>query len=220
MDTANLKKNDPNYPSALQQHLGKDAPDTATAIGNLDILSHNSTSLFCSTKCPGDLIVKTYDIAQILRDAGMTVISGFHSPMERECLTILLRGAQPVIICPARSINNMRINKEYKKPLKDRRLLFLSPFEENQRRISAKRSHYRNLFVAAMSAAVFVIHAEPSSKTEELCRQIISWQKPIYTFDSDYNKNLIKMGARPVNIDNISEWANILAANSERTNHV
>jgi hypothetical protein len=39
------------------------------------------------------------------------------------------------------------VNKEvkHKKPLKDGRLLFLSPFDENQRRISAKSSHYRNL---------------------------------------------------------------------------
>ncbi|MFH0894247.1 MAG: hypothetical protein V2A54_07415 [Bacteroidota bacterium] len=116
--------------------------------------------------------------------------------MERECLTILLRGTQPVIICPARSINNMRINKEYKKPLKDGRLLFLSPFDENQQRLSAKRSHYRNLFVAAMSAVIFVAHAGPASKTEAFCKEILSWQKPIYTFDSDYNKNLIKMGAQ------------------------
>ena len=101
------------------------------------------------------------------------------------------------------------INKEYKKPLKDGRLLFLFPFEENQRRISAKSSHYRNLFVAAMSAVIFVVHAEPSSKTEELCRQIISWQKPIYTFESDYNKNLIEMGTRPVNMDNVSAWASL-----------
>ena len=215
MDAISLKKDSPNYPSALKQHLGKDAPDTITTIGNLDILRHNSTAFFCSTKCPGDLIVKTYDLAQILRDAGMTVISGFHSPMERECLTILLRGAQPVIICPARSINNMRINKEYKKLLKDGRLLFLSPFNENQRRISAKRSHHRNLFVAAMSAVVFVSHAGPGSKTESFCKEILSWQKPIYTFESDYNKNLIKMGARPVNMENVSLWANILTANNE-----
>jgi len=52
-----------------------------------------------------------------------------------------------------------------------------------------------------MSAVIFVVHAEPSSKTEELCRQILSWQKPIYTFENDYNKNLIKMGARPVNME-------------------
>jgi len=211
MDTISLTKNDPNYPLALKQHLGKDAPDTITAIGNLDILRHNSTAFFCSTKCPGDLIVKTYDIAQILRDADMTVISGFHSPMERECLTILLRGAQPVIICPARSINNMRINKEYKKPLKDGRLLFLSPFDANKQRISAKTSHYRNLFVAALSAVIFVVHAGTGSKTESFCKEILSWQKPIYTFDSDYNKNLIKMGARPIRPENVSEWGKFFA---------
>ena len=146
----------------------------------------------------------------------MTVISGFHSPMERECLTILLRGAQPVIICPARSINNMRINREYKKPLKDGRLLFLSPFDKNRRRISVKSSHYRNLFVAAMSAVIFVAHAGHASKTESFCKEIISGQKPIYTFDSDYNKNLIKMGARPVNMDNVSLWANLFAANIDK----
>jgi predicted Rossmann fold nucleotide-binding protein DprA/Smf involved in DNA uptake len=138
----------------LQQHLGKDAPNAITAIGNLNILRHNSTSFFCSAKCPGNLIVITYDVAQILRNAGMTVISGFHSPMERECLTILLRGTQPVIICPAKNINNMRINKEYKKSLKDGRFLFLSPFDENQRRISAKTSHYRNLLVTFKSVYI------------------------------------------------------------------
>jgi len=79
------------------KRFGDDWPGRIPALGNLDILRHNSTAFFCSSKCPGDLIVKTYDIAQILRDAGMTVISGFHSPMERECLTILLRGTQPVI---------------------------------------------------------------------------------------------------------------------------
>jgi len=207
MDIISLKKNNPNYPSALQQHLGKNASDTITAIGNLDILRHNSTAFFCSTKCPGDLIVKTYDITQILRDAGMTVISGFHSPMERECLTILLRGAQPVIISPARSINNMRINKEYKKPLKDGRLLFLSPFDENQQRISATTSHYRNLFVAALSAVIFVIHAGTGSKTESFCKEIIFWQKPLYTLDSDYNRNIINIGAHSVKPDDISKWA-------------
>ena len=212
MDAISLKKNNPNYLSALKKHLGKDAPNNITAIGNLDILRHKSTALFCSTKCPGDLILKTYDLAQILRDACITVISGFHSPMERECLTILLRGTQPVIICPARSINNMRINKEYKKPLKDERLLFLSPFDENQRRISAHRAHYRNLFVAAMSAVIFIAHAELFSKTEKLCRQILSWQNPIYTFQSDYNKNLIKMGARPIRLKNVSEWGKLFAS--------
>ena len=216
MDTVNLQCNDSNYPQPLKKHLGKDAPDIITGLGNIDILRHNSTALFCSQKCPGDLILKTYDLAQIFRQAGMTVIGGFHSPMEQECLAILLRGTQPVITCPARNINGMRIKKEYKQPLSDGRLLFLSPFKENQRRISVKTSHYRNLFVAALSVVVFVAHAGPASKTEAFCRETLSWQKPIYTFDSDYNKNLIEMGALPVKMDNVSDWAKFLAANAEK----
>jgi len=210
MDTDDLQQNDSNYPSSLKKHLDKDAPNIITSLGNIDILRHNSVALFCSTKCPGDLILKTYDLAQILRDAGMTLIGGFHSPMERECLAILLRGTQPVIICPARSINGMRVKKEYKKPLKDGRLLSLSPFEENQRRISVKTSHFRNLFVAALSVVIFVAHAGTGSKTEAFCKEIISWKKPVYTFESDYNKNLIEMGARFVNMNNVSEWGMIL----------
>jgi len=215
MDTDYLKQNDSNYPSNLKKHLGKDAPNIITSLGNIDILRHKSTALFCSAKCPGDLILKTYDLAQIFRQSGMTVIGGFHSPMEKECLTILLRGTQPIIICPARNINGMRIRKEYKKPLNDGRLLFLSPFKENKRRISVKTSHYRNLFVAALSSVVFVAHAGPSSKTEAFCRVILSWKKPIYTFDCEYNKALIEMGAQPVNMNNVSDWAKFLVPYKE-----
>jgi predicted Rossmann fold nucleotide-binding protein DprA/Smf involved in DNA uptake len=81
--------------------------------------------------------------------------------------------------------------------------------------LTFKTSHYHNLFVAALSAAVFVAHAGPDSKTEAFCKEILSWQKPIYTFDSNYNQNLIKMGAQPVNMDNVSLWANLFAGYNE-----
>ncbi len=55
------------------------------AIGNLAILEKRSLGFFCSTHCPGEVILRTYDVARALRDAGVTVISGFHSPMEKEC---------------------------------------------------------------------------------------------------------------------------------------
>jgi len=211
MDVAHFEWSSQVYPSALKSKLGKHAPHSITTLGNPDIMRNRSIALFCSQKCPGDLILKVYDLAQVLRHAGITVISGFHSSMEQEYLAILLRGLQPVIICPARNINSMRIRKEYKKPLNDGRLLFLSPFDENQRRISVKTSHYRNLFVAALSVVVFVAHASPASKTEAFCRGILSWKKPIYTFDNDYNKNLIEMGAQLVKPENVSEWAKFLA---------
>ena len=198
MESVDIGYSDSSYLSPLKKHLGESAPKRVSGLGNLGILEGKPLGFFCSQKCPGDLISKTYDLAQEIRHVGMIVIGGFHSPMERECLGILLRGMQPVIICPARSIRNMRIASEHKQALKEGRLLFMSPFEEGQRRISAKTSQFRNLFVAALSEQVFVAHAEPGGKTENLCRDILCWKKPVYTFDSDHNKNLIEMGVQPI----------------------
>ncbi len=69
--------------------------------GNLHLLEEPLTAFFCSARCAGDLILKTYDLARSMRDAGVAVIGGFQIPMERECLRLLLRGTQPVVICPA-----------------------------------------------------------------------------------------------------------------------
>lgn len=131
-----------------------------------------------------------------LSDKGITVISGFHSPIEKECLNILLKGKQPVIISPARSIEGMRIKAEYKKLLEDGRLLMLSPFTEKSKRVSAEMALERNHFVAAIADRIFIAYAEAGGKTEHFCREILAWNKPIFTFDSDANKNLNMLGVK------------------------
>ena len=104
--------------------MADDAPKTLTAIGNPDILQNKSIAIFSSIKCPGKMILKTYDLMRQYRETGVTVISGFHSPMEQECLKIFLSGSQPVILCPARSIENMRIKKEFKKLVEKGKAVF------------------------------------------------------------------------------------------------
>jgi predicted Rossmann fold nucleotide-binding protein DprA/Smf involved in DNA uptake len=210
MDTVDFRYEDTGCPPSLKTHLGKSAPERITALGNLEILRRKSMALFCSVKCPGNLILQTYDLAQNLRQTGVATIGGFHSPMERECLTILLRGVQPIIICPARGIKGMRIKAEYRKPLEEGRLLFLSCFDEKQRRPTVQTSLFRNRFVAALAEMIFVAYAEPHGKTEQFCSEIMAWGKPVYTLASKFNKNLLDMGAQSVEPDKISEW--------ERTN--
>lgn len=173
MNITLINQADSNYPSLLKEYLADNAPETITAIGNPDILQSKTLAIFSSIKCPGKIILKTYDMMRQLRDSGITVISGFHSPMERECLNILLRGKQSVIICPARSIEGMRIKSEYKKPLEEGRLLFLSPFSEKQNRISSERADKRNQFAATISDEIFISYAAAKSKTEALCKELI-----------------------------------------------
>ena len=189
---------DSRFPPEVRRRLGRDWPRSIAALGDLDILRHRRLGLICSVRCPGSVVLKTYDAVRELRDAGVVIAAGFHSPMEKECLQILLRGTQPIIICPARSIERMRIPVELRKPLEEGRLLFLSPFSKTARRVTEKNAIYRNRFVAAWADNDFVPHAEPGSKTEALCREIISWKEPLYSLDDPSNANLIEMGAVPI----------------------
>jgi predicted Rossmann fold nucleotide-binding protein DprA/Smf involved in DNA uptake len=191
-----LSPSDPAFPSNLGQDLGEKTPKGIATLGNLAILHAKPLALICSVKCPGNLILQTYDVAKDLRAAEVPIIGGFHSPMERECLGILLRGHQPIIICPARSLDGMRLPKEYKKPLDQGRLLLLSPFPDKLRRATVQTSLYRNRFVAALADRIFVPYAAPSGKTEQLCSDFLARGKRLYTLENDANLHLIAAGAQ------------------------
>ena len=166
--------------------------------GNVRLLEESLTALFCSQRCPGDLILKTYDLARAMRDTGVPIIGGFQTPMERECLRLLLRGSQPVVVCPARGIENMRIPRDWRPALDDGRLLVLSPFPSTTRRPTLELAARRNNLVADLAAQVFIAHAAPSSKTEAFARCLADAGKALMTLDSPANENLVEMGAEVV----------------------
>lgn len=166
-------------------------------IGNNELIHNSKLALFCSVKCPGNLIWKTYEPAKSLREKRITVISGFHSPIEQEVLNILLKGTQSIIICPARSIENMRIHAVWKPALEQNRLLVLSPFTKGKDRMTEANALRRNKFVAEIADAVFVAYVAPDGKTESFCRDLMRNNKPLFTFDCPENQNLITIGAKP-----------------------
>ena len=167
---------DKHWPHLFGRRLGSDAPTKITALGNLDLLSLPKTALFCSARCPGHAILRTYDQVARWRDAGCCVISGFHSPVEKECLRILLRGSPPIIICPARSLPQ-RIPPEWEKPLADGYLLILSGFNEAESRVTADLAARRNRLVAALADEHYFAHIAPGGQMERLAREVSSWSR-------------------------------------------
>ena len=168
------------------------------AIGDSRILSTSKTGLLCSLQCPANLIVAMHDLAFWWRTSAKTIISGFHSPVEKEALRILLRGKGKIIVCPARSIDGMRIPAAWRSSLEDGRLLILSPFAAKHRRLTEKLARQRNKFVAAMADKVFIAHASPGGKLETLAKEIVTLDKPCYTFQSEHNRNLLELGFRSI----------------------
>ena len=140
--------------------------ETVTIIGNADLLNFHKTGLLCSRKCPADKILEAYDQFKIWAiDSPKTIVSGFHSPVEKECLRLLLKGKAKFIICPAREIENMRLSNDWKAALEENRMLILSPFTE--KRADARTIDRRNQLVADLADELTIPYATPSGNLEQ-----------------------------------------------------
>ena len=169
---ASLAPGDAHWPSGLSERLRASAPSILWALGNLGILAQTKPALFCSARCPGEAILRAYDQAARWQDEGRCIISGFHLPVEKECLCILLRGQHRIIICPASSLPK-RVPAEWKKPMGDGRLLLLSCFTVTHRRATTQLAGRRNELVAALADEVWFAHITRGGQMERLANKVV-----------------------------------------------
>ncbi len=147
---ASIKGNTGNTPQSIfrRGHL-------LLAIGNVDLLSLSKIGLLCSRQCPAATILEACkQFKQWAADPNATIISGFHSPVEQECLHLLLKGKANIIHCPAREIETMRLAKEWKLALAADRMLIVSPFAA--RRATRKNIYQRNQLVADLADDLYI----------------------------------------------------------------
>lgn len=164
-------------------------------IGNAEILKCELLALFCSRKSPGAVLRKSHDFATELRRIGTPIIGGFQTPVEKMCLEIFLKGEQPIVVCPARGIQNMRVEREWAVPIEDGRLLLVSPFPARQRRPTKSTADMRNKFVAAASDRLFILHAAANSRTLAFADELLAHGREVLTFNIKENENLKRLGA-------------------------
>jgi len=159
------------------------------SVGDPDLLKNRTLALLCSVKCPGSIILRTYDLMQDLRNENVTIISGFHSPMEKECLKILLRGTCGIVICYARSLPK-HMPLEFKEPTNDGRLLLLSEYDDKHNRPTKEISTERNNLIASIADVLLVPYASPGGMVEEICGKAVAKGKSVLSFDYDLSSIL------------------------------
>jgi predicted Rossmann fold nucleotide-binding protein DprA/Smf involved in DNA uptake len=191
-----ISPNEARHPGSRRELNGHCVPPTLWAAGPVHLLDGDKTGFLCSSQCPGRVILKTFDAITAMRDEGRTLIGGFHSPMEWECLGILLRGRQPVIWVPARSIVGMHLKPELQPAFAAGRLLILSPFEPKHKRITVALADDRNRFVGAVADRIFVAHAAPASRTLAMCEEWRMHGKPLLTVDDPANAPILGFAGR------------------------
>ena len=127
--------------------------------GNDDLLNDKLHAVLCSKACPGDKIIEAIDLAQRWRVEKQSVISGFHTPVEKECLRIFLRGPQRIAICPARGLDPFLLPAEWQQKFKRDEMLIVSPFDSSVRRPTKETAELRTRLVLSLAQSKTIIHA-------------------------------------------------------------
>jgi len=188
---------DSDWPASLS----KLAYSSLDLIGDPSLLSRRSTAIFCSSQCPGDIILKaTKWIATLAENESITIVSGFHSAMEKGFLEILLNGRCRILVCPPRSLVRYRIPSAFKPAITEKRLAVVSTLAESVRSNSSSSSLARNRLVADLAAEVVVAHAAEGSRTEAFAIELLHNRKSVLCIDPRCN-TLLSAGAKLVAIN-------------------
>jgi predicted Rossmann fold nucleotide-binding protein DprA/Smf involved in DNA uptake len=137
--------------------------------GNIGLLDLPKTAFLCSRKVPASAVLKCYDWAISQREAGNCVISGFHSQLEKDVFHYLLKGNQPIIIALARGLKE-KIEPELIKPIEQRRVLIISPFDRNVKRVTEQTSEIRNKMMIELADNITIGYASEGGKLETLLK--------------------------------------------------
>jgi predicted Rossmann fold nucleotide-binding protein DprA/Smf involved in DNA uptake len=197
MGVVQINRGEALYPERLENLLADEAPEVLVASGNYYLLDGKKLAFFCASAPPTEIALNCYVFAQQMRNSPACVIGGFDSEAERESLDILLESPAPVIICPTRQLESMRIPQDYRSIVEMGRLLLVSPFTEKGRPPS-EASAYRNRVVAALADHILVAYAGSGDKLEKLCHEAAGWGIPLYTFSHRDNKRLLEIGAKAI----------------------
>lgn len=188
---------DSDWPASLS----KGDYESLDLIGDPSLLSRRSTAIFCSSKCPGDIILKaTKWMANLADDESQTIVGGFHSAMEKSFLEILLSGQCRIIVCPPRSLVRYRVPNAFKEAIAEKRLIVVSMLSESVRSNSASSSLARNRLVADLASEVIVAHAAEGSRTEAFALDLLRSRKKVLCLAPRCN-TLLSAGAKLLSLD-------------------
>ena len=148
-----------------------------TILGDASILDLPKVGFLSSRKVPPAVVMKCYDWATEMRDKGVCVMGGFQSPLERDVLTFLLKGKQPVVWVLAHKLwTEKSIPKAYREPIAAGRLLVVSPVAQSATRVDARTASIRNRYILKHSEKVVFAAIDPNGVLSRLVGEYLDLQ--------------------------------------------
>ena len=131
-----------------------------SSLGNTDLLERHLVAFFASRSVTPEAESRCITWAESICNTSSVVISGFHSPLEKKVLNILLEHKHPVILFLGRAMYK-RIPVEYQEAIDEGRMLIDTV--RNFNRHSWNSSQIRNWYVASIADEVYMSPFDRSS---------------------------------------------------------
>ena len=133
--------------------------------GNRELLDRPLVAFFASRKATPHDAQLARQWAESICQTDKVVISGFHSPLEKEILHFLLERQHPIIIALGRALYK-RIPSQFQPHFGEGRVLFVS-FRDYSRH-SWSSAHIRNWSVAKLAEEVYFTQFDETSSLSTL----------------------------------------------------
>jgi predicted Rossmann fold nucleotide-binding protein DprA/Smf involved in DNA uptake len=154
-------------PANCAQRVGAELATRIVGVGETALLDEPLLGLIASRECPGHVLLETLDRVPEWVKAGRVIVSGFHSPLERQVLRSLLRRKGRAVKVLARGFGGQsadyRPTPEEREPLASGRMLVISAFAPSVTRITRATALTRNRLVLALATEIVVPHIAAGS---------------------------------------------------------
>lgn len=204
---------DQKYPKKLKERLGAECPPKIYYYGPLEFLDNFTMAVISADSIGGVAMMSANQLLFTIREYAMNYIGPWQSVMETEIFrlglwkkchnTVTLFSAKGLSVESYESflldrfyppMDKFPEREEYFRRAKDGELLMLSIVEPDLTRQLRKNIIERNWIACNLADIVFVPYGIKGSKTYTVAKKVLKSNIPIFTTDSDENKDLHQLG--------------------------
>lgn len=150
---------DASYPQRLTERLKNNAPAVLYGCGDVTILETGGLAVVGSRNATPALLTYTEHIGQLAAHAKQTVVSGGARGIDQASMHGALEAGGTVVGMLADSLERAALNREYRSPLMEGKLVLVSPYDP-MAGFNVGNAMQRNKLIYALADAALVISSD------------------------------------------------------------
>ncbi len=178
-------------------------------VGNLDIIKkYPVIGVLASGKAPGPVVWESYQFFYALRDAGVTIAGGWHSPLEKGILDALIEGKANIGFFAAKGLKARGFQQKFKLVDRTSRGLMISPFPDSVTKINGTEGpRLRNELLAAISDVLLIPYIKPKGKVFHMLKSESAFLNKTFILNHPENDK-ISLNVRRIETNHVSDLIN------------